>query len=425
LALNNGKQRQNYKMNKIKSVLYVSLGNLPSKLASSIQVAKMSQALGQKLDRFALVTSGDILSALRGMDSEFQQWYGLQTRYKLVRIPIHFKVSYPFAKNYARKIYFKLAVLYAYLKSPSFVYSRSIQIVAPLLDLGIPVLWERHEMLPEQLPEDSVYRRVFASPNLVGFVTLSPLIAENYLKNGLSADKVQIAHSGVDTSLFLPYQERDLARQKLNLSLDEKIVLYAGHLYEHKGINTVLETACLMPETKFVLVGGWEADIERVTATCQQQQLENVDIIGHVEQTQLATYLYAADVLLLPTSQQWELAATTSPMKLFEYMTVNRPVVASALANIMTVLRDRENALLAKPDDPASFKQAITELLENPNLAQAIAEQAQQEVEQYTWERRTESILEFAEQRLNKMDIGDRPTRSLQKIAALIAKIRS
>ena len=413
-------------MKKIRSLLYVSLGNLPSKLASSIQVAKMSQSLGQKIENFALVTSGDISSALRGMDDEFQNWYGLHHKFKLVRIPVHFKVEYPFTKEYVRKIYFKLAVLYAYLKSPTFVYSRSIQIVAPLLDLGVPVLWERHEILSDKLAEDSIYRKVLASKNLIGFVTLSPLIAENYIKNGLNAEKVLIAHSGVDTSIFLPYLSKDVAREKLYLERDAKIVLYAGHLYEHKGIATILETASLMPECKFVLVGGWQADIDKVKATYIEKDLHNVEVIGHVKQNELAVYLYAADVLLLPTSRQWQLAETTSPMKLFEYMTVKRPIVASALPNIMTVLRDRENALLAKPDEAFSFQQAITELLENTSLAERIAEQAFQEVDKYTWDSRTDSILDFVEKRLENMKSS--PTNSkinFKKIFSLVASLRS
>ncbi|MEO1802302.1 MAG: glycosyltransferase [Cyanobacteria bacterium J06629_2] len=390
-------------MNEIKSVLYVSLGNLPSKLASSIQVAKMSQALSQKVAHFALVTGGDLASAIRKMDAEFQNWYGLQHQYNLIRIPLHFQVKYPFPKNYSRKLYFKLAVLYAYLKSPTFVYSRSIQIVAPLLKLGVPVLWERHEMLPDILPDHSIYRQVFASKKLIGLVTLSPAIAENYLKNGLDPDKVLIAHSGVDTGTFLPYLSQVHARQKLQLNQKEKIVLYAGHLYEHKGIATILETANLMPETTFLLVGGWQGDIAKVKATCTAKNLHNVNIVGHVEQTNLAVYLYAADILLLPTSQQWELAQTTSPLKLFEYMSVRRPIVASALNNIMTVLRDRENALLAKPDDPRSFQQAIAELLANPDLAQAIGDRALTEVKQYTWDSRADSVLQFATQQLEKI----------------------
>ena len=393
-------------MKTIESLLYVSLGNLPSKLASSIQVAKMSQALAQKVNNFELVTSGDILSALRGMDAEFQDWYGLHFPFKLVRIPVHLKVKYPFAKDYARQSYFKWAVLYAYLKSPSFVYTRSYQIVAPLLTLGIPVLWERHDLLPEKLPKNSIFQQIIASKNLIGFITLSPLVAENYLKNGLSSEKVLVAHSGVDPRLFSPYRAKNVAREQLSLAQDEKIVLYGGHLYEHKGISTILEIAHLMPKCKFILVGGWQADIERVRAICLEKGLHNVDLVSHVPQTELAIYLYAADVLLLPTSKQWQLAQTTSPMKLFEYMSVKRPIVASALPNIMTVLRDRQNALLVEPDEPLAFKQAIITLLENSSLANSLAECAAQEVQKYTWDRRADFVLKFAAKRLEKMSLN-------------------
>lgn len=63
----------------------------------------MSQALGRKIENFALVTSGDIPSALRGMDSEFQSWYGLHHNFKLIRIPVHLKVEYPLIKNMQEK----------------------------------------------------------------------------------------------------------------------------------------------------------------------------------------------------------------------------------------------------------------------------------------------------------------------------------
>ncbi|PZD74172.1 Processive diacylglycerol alpha-glucosyltransferase [Acaryochloris thomasi RCC1774] len=398
---------------KIKSILYVSLGNLPSKLASSIQVAKMSQAIGQKVKDFALVTSGDILSAIRGMEAGFQSWYAIRHRFKLIRIPVHFQAKYPFPKNYAKERYFKWAVLYACLRSPTLVYTRSYPIVSLLLETDIPILWEQHELLPEKLPEDSLYHRLFASDSLVGLVTLSPLIAKNYIKNGLSTEKVLIAHSGVDISIFQPYRSKSEARKHLSLTGDRKIILYGGHLYEHKGMGTLVETALRMPECRFILVGGWQADIERVKAACRQKNVRNVIVVGHVSQSVLAMYLYAADVLLLPTSKQWQLAQTTSPMKLFEYMAVQRPIVASALPNIMTVLRDRENALLAEPDQPQSFQQAITELLEKPALADEIAKQAFREVDQYTWDSRAEIILRFAEERLEKMNFQPKARRNI------------
>ena len=397
-------------MKRKESIIYISFGNLPSKLASSIQVAKMSQALAKKVDDFELVTSGDIMSSIRRMDAEFQQWYAINHKFKLLRIPVHLKTKYPFPKNYFFQsnvtlgaLYSKLAVLYAYIKSPTFVYTRSARIVAPLLKLGIPTLWERHEPLPEKLPEDHIYRRFFESKYFVGFVTISPIIAENYIKNGLSQNKILISHSGVDTSLFLNYKSKSLAREQLSQAQDENIVVYGGHLYEYKGISTILDTASLMPKCKFILVGGWHSDIERVKESCLNRNLRNVEVIGHVQSKRLALYLYAADILLLPTSKQWKLAQTTSPMKLFEYMASRRPIVASALPNIMTVLRDRENAFLAEPDEPLSFQKAIEELLKNPTLADLIADQAFKEVDSFSWDSRAGRILEFTRERIRNI----------------------
>lgn len=386
----------------LKSLLYLSYGNLPSKMAHTIQVAKMAQALSQKVEDFELVTGGDISRAFKGIDAEFKDWYGLHYNYKLVRIPSHIKVNYPFPPDYYNPRFFKLAVLYACLKSPSLVYTRTPKIVELLLKIGIPVVWEKHATINE----DSSSRKFFNDKNFIGFVTISPQLVEHYIERGLSPEKALFVHSGVDLKNLLPHQSKDSARQKLSLPQDEKIVLYSGHLYEYKGIPTLLETARLLPEYKFVLVGGWANDINSVKQECKNLNLDNVNIVGHVVQSELASYLYAADILIVPTSKHWELSETTSPLKLFEYMAVQRPIIASALPTIKTVLRDRENALLAQPDEPSSFKQAIVQLFENPTLASAIAERAFQEVHNFTWESRVERILQFATPRLQKIDEG-------------------
>ncbi len=371
-------------------------------MAHTIQVAKMAQALSQKLEDFELVTGGDIKSALKGMDTEFKNWYGLHCNFKVVRIPTHIKLNYPFPPNYYNPKFFKLAVLYACLKSPSLVYTRTPNIVGLLLKMGIPVIWEKHE----PINDDSPSRKFFDDKNFIGFVTISPQLLDQYIKRGLPPEKALFVHSGVDLSNFLPNQAKDFARQKLSFAQDEKIVLYSGHLYEYKGIPTLLETARLMPEYKFVLVGGWINDIDRVKEDCKKLNLNNVNIIGHVVQSELASYLYAADVLILPTSKYWHLSETTSPLKLFEYMATRRPIVASALPTIKTVLRDRENSLLAQPDEPLAFKQAIVQLFENPILASAIAERAFEEVHNFTWDSRVERILQFAALRLQKVNEG-------------------
>ncbi|MEG4881289.1 glycosyltransferase [Microcoleus sp. K1-B6] len=358
----------------------------------------MSQAFSRRIKDFELLTSGDIWSIGKGMDIEFQKFYGLQEHYKLTRIPHYFRVKYPLSKTYDDKLYCKLAVIYACFKKPSLIYTRSAIVVDLLQKLGTPVLYECHK----PITEDFLQLKLLKDKNLIGIVTISSTLAENYIQLGLPLDKVLVAHSAVELNMFLPYQEKDLARKKISLPLGAKIILYSGHLYDTKGIPTIFKIARMMPEYNFVLVGGWIDDINRVKENIQKEDLRNVLIIGHVPQSELASYLYAADILILPTSKSWKLAEVTSPLKLFEYMAVKKPIVASALPNIMTVLRDGENSLLAEPDNPLSFQEAMVNLFENPLLASTIAERAFQEVQNFTWDNRADQVLQFASKRLQE-----------------------
>ena len=209
-------------MTALRSLIYISDGNLPSKMAHTIQVAKMSQALAQKVADFELLTGGDISSTLKGMDAEFQTWYGLYRKFKLVRLPMHVKVDYPFPANYQNLTFFKLAALYACLKSPSFVYTRGARTAELLLSVGIPVMYEQHH----PMTADSPYRRLLTNKNLIGFVTISSQLGKTYVENGLSSEKLIVAHSAVDPTNFLPHQSKELARQNFRSPRPENCFIF-------------------------------------------------------------------------------------------------------------------------------------------------------------------------------------------------------
>jgi glycosyltransferase involved in cell wall biosynthesis len=383
-------------MDKIQTMIYLSPGNLPSQMAHTGQIAKMAQAFAQRVAGFELVTGGDWRTFRTGADAEFWQWYSLRQPFRLVRLPIHRQCQFPFPEGYRNWNYYKLATLYAYYKTPHLIYTRTGTIARYLVSMGVPVMWEWHEFLHEG------YHDIVQSPHLLGLVTIAPQLAESYVKAGVDPNKICVAPSAADLNSFLPDQSKLAAQTKLGLSGEKPLILYSGHLQDYKGIPTLLEVAKCLPHYQFILVGGWAADVKRVQSIAQSRQLTNVQLIGHVPQSELPNYLYAADVLLLPTSQSWQLANTTSPLKLFDYMAVKRPIVASALPTIQTILRDRHNALLSQADDPLSFKEAITMLIDHPALGQTLAEQAYQDVQQYTWDKRADRILQFAADRLSQ-----------------------
>jgi glycosyltransferase involved in cell wall biosynthesis len=377
-------------------LIYISEGNLPSKAANSIQVAKMAQAFAEKMADFELVTLGDLWSLLRGNEFDFRQWYGLHHEFKIARLPLLLKTEYPFPRYYREQRFPRWAALYARLRSPDLVYTRSGKTAEIALRLGLAVLWEWHAP-----PRHGLFQRqAFTNGRFLGVVTISEQLAQEYIKYGLTPGKVLVAHDGVDLERFSDNPSKHAARRKLSLPIDMKIAIYVGHLYENRGIEDIFATARQMSDVLFVLVGGWDADVQRRRQEVKQQRLTNVRVIGFLPNAQVPLYLAAADILLMPYSQRVRSVHWMSPMKMFEYMAARRPILATDLPAIRQVLQDHYNAILVAPDDSGALSNGLKTLLQNQLLMERLASQAYQDVQYYVWERRAERILGFVEDRL-------------------------
>jgi glycosyltransferase involved in cell wall biosynthesis len=220
------------------------------------------------------------------------------------------------------------------------------------------------------------------------------------LKEGLSAGAlarpILVAPDAVDIALFDTPLSQDEARKKLGLPMGKTIALYAGAIDEPwKGAGTFYEASrYLSDDYLLVIVGGKPHYVERF-----QKQFPPVPAVrmeGYKNyDTELPTYLKAADVLAVPNSAKQEISRiSTSPLKVFAYMAAGRPIVASDLPSIREVL-NKSNASLVEPDNAEALAQGIQALAGDPARAKALARQARQDVESYTWQKRAKKIIDF------------------------------
>jgi GxxExxY protein len=187
---------------------------------------------------------------------------------------------------------------------------------------------------------------------------------------------------------------KEKAREKLNLPIDKKIILYTGHLYSWKGVQTLADASKYLSNNCLVVfVGGTEEDIRNFQFPISNFQ--NVKLVGYRPHSEIPIWLKAADVLVLPNSGKEQISREfTSPMKLFEYMASGRPIVASNLPSISEILEDGKNALLFEPDNPQDLAEKINRILSDSNLSQRISTQAYEDVKNYSWDKRTLYIYE-------------------------------
>ena len=380
-------------------MIYLSQGNLPARWAHTVQTVKMSEALARRLrprdGSFELVTQvhpRTRLGEVFGTRFDFRSWYGVREPFPVRRLvslrsPRGPVFTHTFDADFARR-----AVEHARRRRPNAVFTRCHHAAAGCHAAGLQFIYETHTETAAEFGRRT--GPFFDSPHLAGVVTISPVLAGRYAEAGMRREKIHVLPDAVDPVPF-DAVERIEARRRLGFEPEFFSAVYCGHLYDRRGIEEILAAAGRSPGIWFVLVGGKPKDVERRRS--EAAGLPNVRVVGHVPNCDVPAWLRAADVLLMPHSARYEHAETASPLKLFEYMAAERPIVASDLQMTRTHLTHGRNALLIPPDDPAALSEAILKLRDDGGLGERLATTARRDVASFTWDARAEATLKLLE----------------------------
>lgn len=370
-------------------LVYISYGNIPSRWAHTFQMMRMVEAFSGLVDDATIVTQRHW--SRFGMRFDYRSWYGL-TR------PV--RVHHVYRRGVTRRRTFESwkspgfaahAVNYAKRVNADIVYTRLPEAVVECVAEGLPTILEHHGFFDVGEIESLV--PIIDHPEFLGVVTINDQLKDHYIEVGFDGNRVLVWPDAVSIDRLESTIDRDWARSELGLSIDAKLAIYTGHLYDYKGIPELIEAARLRPGIEFVLVGGWPKDVERVRE--QVSELTNVRVVGFVENSAVPIYQAAADCLVLPNSLRNEhQAMVTSPLKLFEYMASRRPVVATRIPAMEGFLVDGENAIVVSPECSELLADAIESTINDHCLSREIVQKAFNQVCQITWQARAAAILD-------------------------------
>lgn len=376
-------------------------GNVPSKFAHSFNVMKMAQGFKEICGSVEVVTlfTFPILRNLQNLSS-ISHHYGVDKDLTVKFLPV-FNMDF-FTKTIGARSYNRKAAKYIKKSNPDFAYCRSYLTVTECLNLGIPVFVETHTTHYDH-PD---LKKVFSDADnhlLIGLVTISENLKEEYMKRGVPEEKILVLDDGVDIKQFDVADDRKYWRKKLGLPEDESIVLYSGGLYPEKGIRSILETQKLLQNggIRTVLVGGTEQQIDHWKSYCRDSNIQNVFFKGFAPNSEIPQYLKAADVLIMPYDKDIEYKVmdinTTSPLKLFEYLAAGRPIVSSNIPVISQVVKHEETALLADIGNIQMLADNVHRCLNDRPLIKKLSENAAKLAKNFSWQKRAQKILSFYE----------------------------
>ncbi|MFP4573762.1 MAG: glycosyltransferase [Desulfobacterales bacterium] len=359
-------------------IVYLSSSTIPSRTANSIHVMKMCQAFVKNGHEVALMASP-------GQESQSDIW-------SAYAVDQCFSIKYIKRPNWGRfgsLVYGEHVARKVSQARPDLVYGRCPHSLALASRLNIPFIYEAHD-LPKNFFRKRVEHFLFSRKNFRSLVVITEALKKAYLKNfsELKDVMVLVAHDGADI------MDQTVLPRPTSIS-DPMKVGYAGSLYPGKGMEIIAELSKVATEYEYHIVGG-NGPLEKWSNTLG----ENVIFHGHVSPSQVYLYLIEFDVLLLPllrkvqTSGGGDIGKYTSPMKLFEYMTAKRPIVASKLPVLEEVLENGKTALLANPDKIYDWKNSLDRLNDDDQLRKLLAENAFKELRnRYTWLGRSKAVL--------------------------------
>jgi glycosyltransferase involved in cell wall biosynthesis len=280
-------------------------------------------------------------------------------------------------------------------------YTRDATIAYWLVRMGLPTVYEAH-VAPNR-GQRWLLRKITRHSLLRLVVVLTSFLRQRFLDMGFSSDRVIVLPDGVDLDLFEGLPSKDDCRRRLGLPLGRPIIGYIGRfrtLEMEKGIPELVEamkdlSSVNGAEPLLLCVGGPMDAVPTYLELARRIGIpqDRLRFVDRVPNTEVPYWIRSCDVATIPWTWTEFSAYFTSPLKLFEYMAAGVPILATDLPSIREVLRHGENAWLVPPSNPKALAEGIRHLLENPDLAERLAQQARKDVRQYTWKRRAAVIL--------------------------------
>lgn len=173
--------------------------------------------------------------------------------------------------------------------------------------------------------------------------------------------RIHVLDCGVETSRFKPMPQDD-ARVLADLPAGTKVVLFAGHLSDSKGLGTLLAAhrRIVAEGEEVVLAVAGDGPLAGELEAARERSKGMIRVLGEVSHEKMPALFSAADLACVPSHREgFGLVA-------LESLACGTPVVASDVGGLPEIVRHGATGQLVPPADPDALADALLQMLENP-----------------------------------------------------------
>jgi glycosyltransferase involved in cell wall biosynthesis len=373
-------------------IAYATNVRLPSERAHGHQIAQVCDALA------ALGHDVTLLAPYRRntVTQDYWSYYDADKRVKLTHLGSFDPIGSPLpgvTKLWTLNWMLRGALSKLPLQQDfDLLYTRSPALLPALLGSGVPVVLELH-----QLPRLNKKAFIRNCNGCARVACLTSSMKESLIAWGVDSAKVIAEGDAVDLKRFGAVPS---VRTGSAVAKDRLVVGYVGRLKTlgmEKGVGVLLQAlALLKQEGGFfgLVVGGPETDRKEYETQAKALGLTSQDVhfTGAVDAKEVPAMLGMCDILAMPFPDLPHYRHHMSPLKMFEYMAADRPLVTSDLPTVRDVLSEK-TAVFCEPGSAQSLADALRWIAAHGDEAKARAKAARALVEHHTWEERMKRVL--------------------------------
>jgi glycosyltransferase involved in cell wall biosynthesis/O-antigen/teichoic acid export membrane protein len=275
--------------------------------------------------------------------------------------------------------------------------------------------WSEHHLFHLTWLCTWVEKRVLAHARYI--VVVSQSLKDELIMHGVPAHNILVNPNGVDTRLFdaqVLHNERAMIRAELNLE-DRLVFGFIGTFSYWHGIEMLAQIIPAVvkknPRIHFLLIGNGPLKKYLVDAVEHAKVQVYVTCTGLIVQQEAKKYLAACDAFLSPTQPNPDgTPFFGSPTKIFEYMSMAKPVIASKLGQINELLApaltidalvehkiENQVGILVEPTDVQGFIKAIEKVAAMTHKQRMLLGHyaRQKAIGNYSWQKHVEAITTF------------------------------
>jgi len=229
-----------------------------------------------------------------------------------------------------------------------------------------------------------------ASESFEGITYITEEI-KNYCqkKFNLQAHRSAVWTSGVDINLFKPRDEKN----------DNKTfrLIYHGNIACNRGLDKVIKALNHLRSYDIALFllgsGNGVAGLKRLASRLKLE--ERVIFHPAIPYKEVPEFICKANAGILPFPN-WPGWNTSSPIKLFEYLSCNKLVIATEIPAHINALQGKDFVFWAKKSSPEELARAIKEIYDRRKQFKSKDKEAREFViKNYTWEKQAKKLEKF------------------------------